>query len=79
VLSLFLAPFEADPTGPGALTGGDSSGDSEANRLLSYLAGPLARVEESRTTLFDRIAEYFEELARHDPLLLALDDLHFAD
>ncbi|MCI4364415.1 MAG: AAA family ATPase, partial [Thermoplasmata archaeon] len=78
VLSLFLAPYEADTSGGGPGSGKEV-GESEANRLLSYLAGPLARVEESRVGLFDRIGEYFEELSRHDPLLLALDDIHFAD
>jgi predicted ATPase len=76
VLSLFLAPYEADSAGG---VGGSEAGETEANRLLSYLAGPLARVEESRVGLFDRIGEYFEELSRHDPLLLVLDDIHFAD
>lgn len=79
VLSLFLAPFEADPSGMAADDRDAPSGESEAHRLLGYLTGPLARVEESRTALFDRIAEYFEELARQDPVLIALDDLHFAD
>lgn len=79
VVSLFLAPYDTDPNS--AISGGDplSSEDSVASRLLSHLAGPTARVEESQATLFDQFAQYLQGLARSDPLLIAIDDLQFAD
>ncbi len=76
LLSLFLAPYATDARGS-ELPGGTV--EDEADHLLTYLAGPPARVEESRTTLYDRLNDFFSDLARSRPLLLAIDDLHFAD
>jgi tetratricopeptide (TPR) repeat protein len=77
-LSLFLAPFGAGAHGGGPPAEGSGLA-LEADHLLSYLAGPPARVEESRTVLNDRLADFFLELTQHDPVLLAIDDLHLAD
>jgi tetratricopeptide (TPR) repeat protein len=77
-LSLFLAPFETDRRSAG--TGEvPTPGMGEADHLLDYLAGPPARVEESRILMFDRLTDFFLELTHREPLLLAVDDLHFAD
>ena len=78
-LSLFLAPFDTDRRSGGDPLGGPNPAQSEADHLLAYLAGPSARVEESRIVLFDRLTDFFLELTKHDPVLLAIDDLQFAD
>ncbi|MHB8352268.1 MAG: ATP-binding protein, partial [Thermoplasmata archaeon] len=74
-LSLFLAPYATDPSE----TGTREDRELEADHLLGYLAGPPARVEESRVIIFDRLCDYFLELSRGPPLLVAVDDLQFAD
>ncbi|MGI0053125.1 MAG: BREX system ATP-binding domain-containing protein, partial [Thermoplasmata archaeon] len=74
-LSLFLAPYETDRPTEGA----PSDREREADHLLRYLAGPPARVEESRVLIFDRLTDLFRKLAEHEPMLLAIDDLQFAD
>ncbi|HEV2316072.1 MAG TPA: AAA family ATPase [Thermoplasmata archaeon] len=78
-LGIFLAPFDTDRGGPGGPSPEGDGGLGEAGHLLDYLAGPPARVEESRTLLLDRLTDYFLDIARRDPLLLAIDDLHLAD
>lgn len=77
-LSLFLAPFATDRASP-ENGPGEPTSRGEVDHLLDYLAGPSSHVEESRIVLFDRVAEFFLELTRHEPLLLAVDDLQFAD
>lgn len=76
-LSLFLAPYatDADRTDDGAR----DDREREVDHLLGYLTGPPARVEESRIMIFDRLVDYFLELSRGPPLLVAVDDLQFAD
>ncbi len=74
-LALFLAPYAAD----GPTEGGPADREREARHLLDYLAGPPARVEESRVLIFDRLTDYFLEMSRSHPLLIGIDDLQFAD
>ncbi len=76
-LSLFLAPYATDHRAPEPRE--EEAARDEADHLLTYLAGPPARVEESRTLLDDRLTDFFLELTRERPLLVAVDDLHFAD
>ena len=78
-LSLFLAPYDTDQRPPGVDGPAGRAGEGPGDHLLAYLAGPPARVEESRTVLHDRLSEFLLGLAEHDPLLLAVDDLQFAD
>ncbi len=40
---------------------------------------PVGEPEEERYRLFSAIADLIERLAEHEPLLLVLDDLHWAD
>lgn len=81
-LPLLLAPLKRDPTAPVGGTGGlfdvRETAESE-DRLLALLAGPSGRIDESRIELHDRVASFLEELATRTPLLLTIDDLHFAD
>jgi tetratricopeptide (TPR) repeat protein len=80
VLPLFLAPVEIDgEAGPEPSLPTERRESIAADRLLSRLTGPPERVEESRIHLLDQISEYFLGLARQAPLLLAVDDVHFAD
>jgi predicted ATPase len=73
VLSIFLAPAAAQPD-PAA----EGRGADEAERLLDSLPGS-GEGGEGRTALFERIADLFLDLADRAPLLLAIDDLNFAD
>jgi tetratricopeptide (TPR) repeat protein len=80
-IPLFLAPFASDrrpaaaepsaeePEAPPAAT--------EAGAAL--LEGPLESAAASRDELFARITEYLLELARRRPVLIAIDDLPYAD
>ena len=71
-------PADAPPRGPGvkelgelirALDGGaDASGGANA-----------AEAEQARFRLFDSVAAALKRLARRQPLVLVLDDLHWAD
>lgn len=80
-LPLFAAPFEAgdEPAGEyGASDRGDSD-PSEAARLLAHLANPVERIDADRSAFFGRLTGYFLDLAARRPLVLAIDDLQFAD
>ncbi|MCI4322947.1 MAG: AAA family ATPase [Thermoplasmata archaeon] len=77
VLSLFLAPYQGLAGDP---DGGDPDGArAAAEVLISSLAGPAGHVEESRIELFDRLSAYLLDLAKDEPILLVIDDLHLAD
>ena len=81
-LPMFLAPFESDSTGAPARATGlveSSTETREADRLLDHLANPIERIDATRSSLLARFAEFFLQLARERPLLLALDDVHVAD
>jgi tetratricopeptide (TPR) repeat protein len=80
-LPLLLAPVKQDLSELGRSVGffeARNSGESE-DRLLALLAGPMERVDESRIELHDRVSSFLGELSTRAPLLLTIDDLHFAD
>ncbi len=68
-------------------SGGDSTTPAEPARALDELEQlliPLGRSHVEglgavRAQLYGRLADYFLGLARERPLLIAVDDLHFAD
>ena len=51
----------------------------EAQWLITRLGSPVESLDASRSTLFARLGDFFLHLAANRPLLLAIDDLHFAD
>jgi predicted ATPase len=61
----------------------DDAGYGEAGRLLARQPaggeGSAHEAADARFRLFDAVAELFARLARHTPLLIILDDLHWAD
>ncbi len=80
-LPLLLAPLETDVKSENRPIGFFEARpwtESE-DRLLALLAGPPERIEESRIQLHDRLAGFFTQLSLRDPLVLAVDDLEFAD
>jgi tetratricopeptide (TPR) repeat protein len=82
-LSLFLAPYgtaeEEPPTSPG-FTGPASTPPDELEGLLSPFAGEMVEgASAGREALLTRLVEHAADLARTQPLLLAVDDLPFAD
>ncbi|MCI4368307.1 MAG: AAA family ATPase [Thermoplasmata archaeon] len=82
VLPMFLGPFETDATGPAARSTGlteEPPDQEEAARLLRHLANPVERVDANRSNLFEELADYLLQLSKERPLLLAIDDLQFAD
>jgi tetratricopeptide (TPR) repeat protein len=81
-LPLLLAPLEqglADSTHRPAGTPDARTGDEPEDRLLALLAGPPERIEESRLLLHDRVTAFLADVARRQPLLIAIDDIEFAD
>jgi tetratricopeptide (TPR) repeat protein len=80
-LPLLLAPVKQEPEDLGHPVGffeARYAGESE-DLLLARLAGPAERVDENRIELHDRVSSFLSELAMRAPLLLTIDDLHFAD
>ncbi len=81
-LPLLLAPVKEDlllrPAGPTAFYDARVGADSE-DRLLDLMAGPAERIEESRLELHDRVTTFLTELSARAPLLIAIDDVQFAD
>jgi tetratricopeptide (TPR) repeat protein len=81
-LSLLWAPFVAagDHGGPPSGSGSDDEASAaDATRLLDALSGPVNRVEQHRAEFFDAITAYLSQQALSSPLLIAIDDLHWAD
>jgi tetratricopeptide (TPR) repeat protein len=80
-LPLLLAPVKQDRSAPAPAVGFfEARNDAESeDRLLALLAGPAERVDESRIELHDRVSSFLSDLALRAPLLLTIDDLHFAD
>ena len=82
-LAGFLAPLA--PVGPHATPSGRSraSGDAEPTgleRILSTLgSGGFADGKSGREELFGAVEEHFRIRVGKQPLLLAIDDLHFSD
>jgi len=81
-LPIFLAPFGDEPPGPGRTAEPSAPGDGSS--ALESLLAPLGSASsdartEAREALFARLSAYLGELARSGPLVIALDDLAFAD
>ena len=82
VLPLFIAPY-----GPESAAG--TGGPPEAEPLETPVAGldavlapldsPGEWIGTSRNELYARVTEYLSDLARDQPLVLVVDDLHLAD
>ncbi|MGC2034346.1 MAG: AAA family ATPase [Thermoplasmata archaeon] len=80
VLPLFFAPLEGNRMGEGGFfpTNQEAEGTPE-DRLVAHLSNTWERMDSSRTSLFVQISDFFLGLSREKPLLIALDDLQFAD
>lgn len=81
-LPLFAAAYDRlAPDGLARATGlADSPREiDEADRLLAHLANPTERIDADRSSFFAQLASFFLQIAEDRPLLLALDDLPFAD
>ncbi|MCI4347610.1 MAG: ATP-binding protein, partial [Thermoplasmata archaeon] len=80
-LPLLLAPVEQDPALKDRPVGffDARTGPEPEDRLLALLAGPAERIDESRIELHHRVSTFLSDLAVRAPLLLAIDDLQFAD
>jgi tetratricopeptide (TPR) repeat protein len=81
-LPLFLAPFLGEDTG-GAAPRSDRDElsfepDSPSPPVVPFDT-PGEWLGTSRDELFATLTQYLTDLARDQPLLLAIDDLHFAD
>jgi tetratricopeptide (TPR) repeat protein len=81
MLPLFIAPYETDAATGAALSGfgAETSIGGEADRLLAHLSNPTERIDANRNSLFNRLADFFVQMADRAPLLVAIDDLQFAD
>jgi tetratricopeptide (TPR) repeat protein len=81
VLPLFLAPY-----GPESAAGTGAPPEelppqatTDLDAVLAPLDSPGDWIGTSRNELYVRIAQYLIDLARDQPLLLVIDDLHLAD
>jgi tetratricopeptide (TPR) repeat protein len=82
LLPMLLGPFETDTLGPAARATGfvpEALETEEAQWLMTRLGSPVESLDASRSTLFARLVDFLLHLASNHPLLLAIDDLHFAD
>lgn len=83
-LPMYLAPFLSPETSPlydsAGEPGRELRSDTETDRIL-FPVGTSAgeAVGLGRQELIGRAADYFRDEARNQPLLLAVDDLQFAD
>ena len=81
-LPLFLAPFGGEAADASAPRGDGNEAASESEGLEALLApldSPGEWIGTSRNELFASLSQYLLDLARGQPLLLVIDDLHFAD
>jgi len=82
VLPLLLTPLTEEGRSDGPSSSDRVEPPSEAEGLTPLLA-PLESSGESvgtiRSELFASVTQYLLDLAKDQPLLLAIDDLHFAD
>jgi tetratricopeptide (TPR) repeat protein len=81
-LPMFLAPFAGEESEPGARSTDTGVASAESDGLGTVLApfnAPGEWLESSREDLYGNLTRYLLELAGERPLLLAIDDLHFAD
>jgi tetratricopeptide (TPR) repeat protein len=82
VLPMFLAPFGGPilaERATGSAEPGSPAEADEANRLLGRLENPVERVQANRAALFAQLTDFLLQLGEDRPLLVALDDLSFAD
>jgi tetratricopeptide (TPR) repeat protein len=82
LLPMFLGPFDREGSGespPSTGLDAESLETEEARWLITRLASPVESLDASRSTLFARLVDFLLHLASSRPLLLAIDDLHFAD
>lgn len=82
-LPIFLAPF-AEELVPRPSVASSAPRVAAAQDELERILAPLGRstvegLGAGREELFGRLEEYFRSLARDRPLLIAIDDLQFAD
>lgn len=78
-LPMFLAPFSGDPPAA-SVDGGAPAPESEGlESLLAPFDAPGEWLGTGRNELFASLTQYLLALANAGPLLLAIDDLHFAD
>src|SRR5262249_17926386 len=76
-----------EPTDPQTLQGalGPSAGDvarigpAIRERLPEIVPSPSPDHDQSRFQLFDAVATFLRRVSEHAPLVLVLDDLHWAD
>ncbi|MCI4338872.1 MAG: tetratricopeptide repeat protein [Thermoplasmata archaeon] len=81
-LPLFLAPFLGDDPSGGGLSADRVEPTIESDSLATSVIPFDATgswTGTSRDELFATLTQYLTDLARDQPLLLAIDDLHFAD
>ena len=77
-----LRRYVARGAGAGRAPGAPSTAPSSAAWSPSWPAGgetPGGPEEEERYRLFDAVSEVLNDIARHQPVVLVLDDLHWAD
>ncbi|HXW67132.1 MAG TPA: tetratricopeptide repeat protein [Thermoplasmata archaeon] len=82
VLPIFLVPYGTNGASApyGSVEAGEPATEAEGlDAVLAPLDSPGEWLGTSRNELFARITQYLTDLARDEPLLLAIDDLHFAD
>ena len=54
-------------------------GPAESAATVSGLREPFVDVEQARFRLFDSVGTFLSNMAKRQPLVLVLDDLHCAD
>jgi len=80
-LPIFLAPFQVDSFRTSTPARAPRTPETEDfERTLAALgAGRIEDGQTGREELYGAVEEYFHSLSRDQPLLLAIDDLHFSD
>jgi tetratricopeptide (TPR) repeat protein len=68
-LPMGLLPFSASLESP----------DERERRLLAALTGRETSIKDEEQVLFDQLADHLDEVAAEKSVLLAIDDLHYAD
>ncbi|MCI4330916.1 MAG: AAA family ATPase [Thermoplasmata archaeon] len=81
MLPLFIAPYDSDGAAEAAVSGYGTGAPEvgEADRLLIHLSNPSERIDADRNSLFNRLSDFFLQWAEKAPLMVAIDDLQFAD
>lgn len=82
-LPIFLAPFAPpvrEDIGPAPSRPAAPAAPDDLERILAPLGTTtIEGLGAGRDEMLGRLGEYFRTLAKEQPLLLAIDDLHFAD